>query len=617
MSKERNKLKLEKRSSYPDLRFWLAFLLLNAFFFAPLTILFWGSETPSNNDNLLTRLLLDRPGYDLFRLNAEWLALMAIWCGVAAIRRVGVRILLWYFYLFAFAYYIYESVIVGFFGALPIGYNDYFLARDGLSGLLQHFDFPLPLVGAVVGLIVLAGFMLHVATKESVNGALHPASRVVLGVLAVFGIALSFAQPVRSAAPTAVVSSLTNKLRDNWQRSQVSIGQQRQVAEQFEARKAALAEAEAAAIEADDEAVGEVELVVREAERDFGRNPYDYSYVTLNERPDIYIIFLESYGDVLYSSPELRAGLEPLLAEMEQSLRDDGWSMASKLSWTPVFGGGSWLSYTTLLHGIKVDNEPLYNTLIEQSAEIPLPSMTRYLQTQGYEYNRVTPLPIDSDDEIAYLSKLKSFYGYDRWVTLNDMPYDGQLYGWGPAPPDQFSLAYLREVAKVSDGPSVNFFITHNSHAPWGRQPELVDDWTDLASPDTISEDDTISNFSTDHYFDAIDYQLRATVDFIRSEPTEDAIFVVVGDHQPPRINAVGGSPYTPMHVFGRNAEFINDFYFFNFEDSLLIDELDFGIRQEGFMSLFMRAFLGNFSDTSYDDLPPYRPTGLPLGNEP
>ncbi len=568
-----------------DWGFWGAFLSLNALFFLPLTILFWGAAEPTIENE---SWFLARTNYDLFRFNVEWFALMAIVANIKFIRATIIKWVVGMAYLLGLAYYVYEAGIIAFLGAMPASYNDYFLMRDGLAGLLQHFDFPWLLIIAGILAIVFAITALIFLLREGRIENLSLLSRITLLLLAAGGLLAVAWRPTLSAKPEALFSSLTAKFEDNYRRSAASYAQQQIVLEQ-------------------------------DFSQDAFHNPYDYAATALIEKPTIYLIFIESYGDVLYHHPQLRTQFVTLADDVTRRLNEENWQIASILSWTPVYGGGSWLAYTTLLTGIHIDTEPLYNTIIDQTKEDPLFSLSRYLQSQGYLYNRLTPLPFDSSEERRFQSRLNDFYHYDTWLTSQDLGYVGPLYGWGPAPPDQYSLNFLREFAGRHNQPSFNFYITHNSHAPWGTQPALSSDWRAISSPEArlAAPDKVEADFTADSYFTAINYQMDAILDFILMEDGEDAIFILAGDHQPPRVASLDGSPYTPLHIISKNEALVEEFYHWGFSNEFRIDQLEYGMRHAGFLSMFLRSFVHLYGNVEYDALPPYIQDGIQFGGLP
>jgi hypothetical protein len=76
---------------------------------------------------------------------------------------------------------------------------------------------------------------------------------------------------------------------------------------------------------------------------------YDYSQYPLSKTPDVFFIFIESYGSVLYQRPHFTPPYLHMAETLEESLDNEGWSAVSTLSEAPTWGGGSWMSYTSAL----------------------------------------------------------------------------------------------------------------------------------------------------------------------------------------------------------------------------------------------------------------------------
>jgi hypothetical protein len=62
-------------------------------------------------------------------------------------------------------------------------------------------------------------------------------------------------------------------------------------------------------------------------------------------------------------------------------------------------------------------------------------------------------------------------------------------------------------------------------------------------------------------YFETVEYEWRALADFIEARSKEDALIIVIGDHQP-RLDCPGGSVDfdTPMHVLSRDPQLVDLF---------------------------------------------------------
>ncbi len=620
-------------------RLWLLGVLFNVLLFAPLY--FTNRETarllPAHLT--LTNLpasLLWRRNLDPWRINVELVLLgllLLLWLPARRPRtrrlRAGGALLL---YLTIFVYYLYESLARDVFGLEPNAYNQLSL----LLGVAQSFrgDFLglLPSINAAsiaLAAGALAAFSMLLWLAASFFARLEAVqlrswmrtaalSAAVLPVL-LMGLGWRGAQ---ASHPRAVVSSVSLKLMQNAADSRAAA----RLMGQFDAEGLARA--------------------------------YDYGAQAhaLTNRPNVWLIFIESYGSVLLERADWQRDYATLLHELSHELDAAGWHAASVASEAPTWGGGSWLSYTTLLGGLHVDSHPHYLALLNRYQAEPLPGLVTFLRGQGYRHVQLStlakPLPA------AEWTKYTNFYGVDEWLRFDDLAYEGTLYGWGPAPPDQYALWFAAErlrAPRAAEQPFVFFFITQNSHYPWSTPP-LVEEWRSLntASPlpapafppsstslgkGEAEEDNTDHDTLRANYWLAINYELRLLTRFIREQGTADDLFVLVGDHQPPRISRRDDSLRVPLHVISREPALLEQFEAHGFGRGLAIDEMVAGeaaleklalassapenvvdanvvdaniafFRHEGFPSLLSRALLAQ-SDVPTHELPPYLPNGV------
>ena len=56
---------------------------------------------------------------------------------------------------------------------------------------------------------------------------------------------------------------------------------------------------------------------------------------------------LESYGSVVYQREHFASDFVAMAEAVEQSLAKENWGAMTALSEAPVWGGGSWMSYTS------------------------------------------------------------------------------------------------------------------------------------------------------------------------------------------------------------------------------------------------------------------------------
>ncbi|MEO0468534.1 MAG: sulfatase-like hydrolase/transferase [Bacteroidota bacterium] len=298
------------------------------------------------------------------------------------------------------------------------------------------------------------------------------------------------------------------------------------------------------------------------AAEDIDRSYAAFHEIELPQKPDVYLLFIESYGSLLMQSPELRPVYEALLRELELDLYAAGWQMASRHSIAPISGGRSWLSFTSLMMGQKIAWHPYYNRLINDFSDAP--HMVRFFNAQGYQTWRMTTLGSNPelDKRIPY-DAYERFFAFDHWMRYQDFPYAGPVYSKFGSIPDQFAMYHFaEEMAIDTTQPKFLFFITLNSHSPWYATPPLVQDWRKLNQQHvfdnySIHEAAVSEGLKFRTYFDAMRYELQLMARFIREKGGENSVFVLVGDHQPPFLTRHTMGMQSPLHLISRDAGLI------------------------------------------------------------
>lgn len=574
---------------HPELAYWAEFFVLHALIFLPVVVMDReeGSLLPAISfsghsfDQIWRQVFVWRSAPDLLHFNSELVLAASLWGMFPRLRRTGVRVGFVAGYLIVFGYYLYEGASVTFFNLEPVFYSQFRMATEGFAFFLQNARLTVAFVAGTVGLIA-AGAMVvaRLARLALPCRSPSPATRAVLAMLAIVVLGQTAYYRQNTARSGMVFSSLAAKLAQNFAESRRVY---RNV-KRFDSTKVLQA--------------------------------YDYSGFALEQRPSIYIIFVESYGSVLYNRSDWRVRYRELTGKLEGRLAGAGWHAASARSLAPTWGGGSWMSYTSALFGLHVGSDPQYYALVDKYQLEAYPDLGRFLKEQGYRYYRLTALSMGLPK--SAWRKYIDFFGVDRWLLYEDLNFSGPEYGWGPAPPDQFSLQFARETMRSeTDGPYLFFTITQNSHYPWTPLPRLVDDWRSLNLP---GEPPRASSELIEHserrrnYWNAVAYQLEMLTDFILSEPDGGAIFVLVGDHQPPRVSRGEDGWDTPLHIIAKNSDFIASFGGYGFEEGLGVWEPDPTFRHEAFYSLFVRQLLEAYG--SGGALPPYLPEGVRFEGE-
>lgn len=585
------------QSKYPNLIFWGCYLVLNLLLFLPLYLLNW--ETSSFFPLSLTtlhhpieaakQLTLWRDNLDVFRINSELLLLVSLWVFIPWLRRASTRkffIGFWgLFYFFILIYAIFESVLLTLYQADVAFYSHFQLAIDGIQVLIRNLEMSSGFY-LLVGLGVLLGFgficaLINGLISQAIIEQLSPWSKRGLALLT--GLVAIFLVGFQSflASPRMQVSSFAYKLKRN-----VTVST-------------------------------EVYQRVQAFDDNTVQTRYDYGEFALRQKPNVHLIFVESYGSVLYKRPDYQKAYTALLAELTVQLQENNWFMASTLSDAPTWGAGSWMSYTSTLFGIRVDAQPQYLSLVDEYQNANYPDLGHFFKEQGYIYIRVSSLSDELGEEKQ--QQLQAFYGTDLWPTYSDLDYQGHLFGWGPAPPDQYSLAYAREsLLDELDRPFFFVYVTQNSHYPWVSLPEIPDDWRTLNqqsnTPVTTQPSTIPHKVKRQNYYNSIAYELRILTDYVINA-TNDDIFILVGDHQPPQVSRPNDTFATPIHIISRDKAFRDAFLDYGYISGLEVEDMTVTMQHEGFYSLFVRVLLSQYGD-NVKTLPDYLPRGVMLSDE-
>lgn len=561
-----------------DFLFWLTLIGGNALLFAPMLGLTWQSTAffPT-----LTgwAALQARENYDLWRVGLEWWVLIAAWVSLPRLwtprGRRAFRWLAFSLLLLFFIYQVYEAVDIALYHNTPNFYNDWAFLGGGIGFVLDSLQLPWwAYPAAMLGLAATLGIVYLLATTPitTAPNRLHPLTRKAVLGIALAALAFSIAFPKAAAAPEGEVASLTLKIAANLHQSRLT-RERVQAMQQVSPYKS-----------------------------------YDYRRHTLAERPNIYLFFLESYGSVLLTRSAFHTEYTALMEKVQHELEADGWHTATGLSRSPVWGGGSWMAYTSALCGVRISQQPQYLALKYGFQRTPYPNLGRYLQSQGYRFTWV--VPIDRRLDPAIWASNRRFYGPDKWLTFQDLHYHGPEYSWGPSPPDQYTLGFLREwLAAQPPQPNFVFFLTQNTHYYFAPIPPVVEDWHTLNDPAIDDPSAHPKMPMTTAYIKAVEYDWAVLADFIRQAGPDD-IFILVGDHQPPLVSNRGDGYETIMHVIARDAAFVEGFTAYGLKPGMFPDLDAPPLHHEGLYSLLVRQLIARWG-VNPDDLPAYYPQGI------
>jgi hypothetical protein len=377
--------------------------------------------------------------------------------------------------------------------------------------------------------------------------------------------------------------------------------------------------------------VGESTNIYAEIERGIRESPYRaYDGIELGRKPNVSLLFVESYGRIVSDSDDLSPRWTAALERMEARLRGAGWHMVSAYSTAPVSAGRSWLAVTSVLTGTHVEYEAVFRHMLDRMDRIP--SLVKFLQKHGYH-----TVALEPSDRIRPGVEEVNYHGFERILRFDDVRYRGPKAGWGLVP-DQYSLGFAEEhVLQVDTSPRLFQFHMVTSHMPWTDVPNYVDDWRALNDakgnpvdfPNYTELTKRLSRYGREEshrwilygglpedyrarYLESIEYDLQVIEEHLARTTGEDLV-IVMGDHQPPVIAPERANFDVPVHVFSRDSSMLDEFRERGFIDGLRLGRAERpALEHGGFFSLLVRALVRCCGSGSPP--PTYLRSGIPMG---
>lgn len=285
---------------------------------------------------------------------------------------------------------------------------------------------------------------------------------------------------------------------------------------------------------------------------------------------DVYLVFVESYGSSVLDQARYAERFEPLFESWRKRLDSAGLAAVSTRMEAPIRGGQSWLARASVLSGLSIDSQLWYDMLLDRDIDL-LPEDFR--ATGHVALNLVPAIVMDWPEG----EKL----GFDRVYTADDLGYEGPALGWVTMP-DEYTLhAFSERIRPQYQRPVFAQIALISSHWPW--QPVIEP----LADPSNIGQGgvyekwreraDQPLSFSLDpdrlreDYARSLAYSLEVVFDWARRRLPDDALLIVLGDHQP--VSLVTGreaGASVPVHVISGDRALLDDFAGPGFEAGLV-----------------------------------------------
>lgn len=333
--------------------------------------------------------------------------------------------------------------------------------------------------------------------------------------------------------------------------------------------------------------------------------------LNLTQKPNIYCLFIESYGSILMKEEKLKVGYLQDYERFEKLIKTRGWQIKTNLSESVSPVGPSWLSYTSVLFGSKITNNFEYEFLLNKESLYKYDTLMKVFMKEGYRSYHLNATQPKAGVMVPY-QQMTSFFGIDQWILANDIDYTGPVYGFTESPADQYVLNFAKDRIdkEVGEAPFILFYLTKNSHSPFISPEEIVTNWKSLNNKihENIGQE-FLQEPTFEDYQKAITYQLNFLSDFILKQANKNDIFLLIGDHQP---HVLGDHEKygndTLVHIIAQNEAFMNGFNAYGFRGSP--EELNSPIKHESIYSMFIREVIRNYGKEGVS-LPPYEADGI------
>jgi len=275
---------------------------------------------------------------------------------------------------------------------------------------------------------------------------------------------------------------------------------------------------------------------------------------------DVYLVFLESVGAVVYDNARAASVLGPARERLAEDIAAAGLQVVSAFVRSPTIGGGSDLAHVSLLAGIDLSDPRRHDLLLTTTR----PSLISVFRSHGYQTFGLYPA-------VSWDWPERAWYGYDVYVEGRTLDYRGPTLGNWWKIPDQFAFARFEQLhpRPPSAPPRFLFAATISTHVPFGHVPTYQPDWRRLLGERPFDEADTARALAVPidwldmlpAYVRLVDYTYRWIGGFLRLPPARDTVYILLGDHQPTgNVSGEGASWDVPVHIIASDPELLARF---------------------------------------------------------
>ncbi|MCE2746148.1 MAG: sulfatase-like hydrolase/transferase [Burkholderiales bacterium] len=288
---------------------------------------------------------------------------------------------------------------------------------------------------------------------------------------------------------------------------------------------------------------------------------------SLNKR-DVYMIFLETYGAVLYDQKESADAVAQTRKQLEKSILASGRHVVSAFYVSPTIGGASDLAHLSVLSGIDLKDSRKHDVLLTTNR----PTLMDVFEREGYE-------TFGLYHSVGWEWVERAFYSFDQYIDGPALNYQGPAFGFWKIP-DQFAAARVEQLYPRNEQakPRFTFFPTISSHFPFHQVPPYQPDWKKLLGPEPFdaaaaarAQAEPVSwEYMKPDYLRTINYTHTWLAGYFSQPEPRETVYVMIGDHQPTGSVSREPTPWdVPVFIVSKDKKLLDRFKAMGFTDGL------------------------------------------------
>jgi hypothetical protein len=288
---------------------------------------------------------------------------------------------------------------------------------------------------------------------------------------------------------------------------------------------------------------------------------------SLNNR-DVYMIFLETYGAVLYDQKESADAVAQTRKQLEKSILASGRHVVSAFYVSPTIGGASDLAHLSVLSGIDLKDSRKHDVLLTTNR----PTLMDVFEREGYE-------TFGLYHSVGWEWVERAFYSFDQYIDGPALNYQGPAFGFWKIP-DQFAAARVEQLYPRNEQakPRFTFFPTISSHFPFHQVPPYQPDWKKLLGPEPFdaaaaarAQAEPVSwEYMKPDYLRTINYTHTWLAGYFSQPEPRETVYVMIGDHQPTGSVSREPTPWdVPVFIVSKDKKLLDRFKAMGFTDGL------------------------------------------------